>query len=287
MKVMLFFDGKNFYKGFLHFVQQRSRNEHFFIHFTRLAEWLVQQVGGTSFRGAYYYTATDPQDPEQRGVENFLKSLELEPGFFVIRLEKRTRSLFCPECNAHIPYTQEKGVDTRMVADMLQLAAVHAYDTLVLMSGDADFTPAVEAIHRLGKVVYIATWGEHGLSPQLRSAAFSHLDLIKGTEFFLRSEEGTFISREEPDPERYLPTFLEALERAENHFQHGYVGLSFFLNRWKDPWLPEDPQLRRLLLERAVERGLVEIYDAPETGDRAVRRVTQENRTPDLKEEGR
>ena len=64
-----------------------------------------------------------------------------------------------------------------MVADMLRLAAVGAFDILVLMSGDADHAPAVEGVRALGRQAYVATWGGIGLSRRIRRAAFDHIDL--------------------------------------------------------------------------------------------------------------
>lgn len=280
-RVMLFFDGKNFYKGFLSLIQSVGDGRHYYIDFPRLAQWLVDQVQGSEFRGAYYYTAVGgPSDSEEtRGLESFLKGLELETGFYVTRMERKAKYIRCFHCGNEILLYQEKEVDTQMVADMLQMAAVNTFDILILLSGDTDFAPAVEAVRRLGKIVYVATWGRHGLSSRLRSSAFGHIDLQEGLEHFLKDEEGNaWKPAEEIDhTERMKEGFLKALEAAEQHFAGGYVGLSYFLNRWIDPRLPRDVQARRELLQTMEEEGLVEVY-LTHTGERAVRirKVDQE-----------
>ncbi len=278
-RVMLFFDGKNFYKGFLNLVQSLGDGRHFYIDFSKLSRWIVEQVQGTDFRGAYYYTAVGgaPEtDETTRGLESFLKTLELETGFYVVRMERKEKYIRCFHCGKDIRLYQEKEVDTQMVADMLQLAAVDAFDILVLLSGDADFAPAVEAMRRLGKIVYVATWGRHGLSTRLRSSAFGHLDLQEGLEVFLKDEEGRPVKlRPSREKQTAMEDFLQALQAAEQHFSGGYVGLSYFLNRWIDPRLPSDVETRRALLRELEAAGKVEVY-VTDTGERAIR-IRREN----------
>ena len=71
-----------------------------------------------------------------------------------------------------------------MVADMLRFASVAAVDTMVLVSGDADYAPAVEGVHALGKQAYVATWGGTGLSHRLRKISFDHIDMLDGLHLF-------------------------------------------------------------------------------------------------------
>lgn len=47
----------------------------------------------------------------------------------------------------------EKGVDIYIATDMLRLAYNNAYDVAILVSGDGDFSTAVEAVQDLGKHV--------------------------------------------------------------------------------------------------------------------------------------
>jgi len=96
----------------------------------------------------------------------------------------------CAACGAENRYTQEKEVDTTMVADMLRLAAVGAFDVLVLVSGDSDHAPAVEGVRMLGRQAYVSTWGRAGLSSRLRKAAFDHIDLLEGLSSF-EDEQGS------------------------------------------------------------------------------------------------
>src|SRR3989442_8633616 len=162
MKVAIFFDGQNFYRSLLRY------DETLRVDYDRLATWITQAVGGTQamFAGAYYYVGVSPGAPAL--VEGFLKGLELRPGYFVKREGRVRRTGRCPSCGFEYEYTTEKRVDTRLVADLIHYAAIGAFDAAVLISGDDDFVPAVEAVNALGRQVWVATLAADELSKGLR-----------------------------------------------------------------------------------------------------------------------
>lgn len=188
VKVALFFDGKNFYSGWKRAAPGVE------IAFGDLAQWLVRAVGGDQMWGAHYYTGVEEggaeRDAAQRGLERFLDMLEHQRGFFVRRLPRRQTERRCEHCGEETRYSQEKEVDTTIVADMLRYAAVGAFDVAVLVSGDADLAPAVEGVRALGKQVVVATWASYGLSSRLRRAAYDHVDLMVGIAAFCRQRPG-------------------------------------------------------------------------------------------------
>jgi uncharacterized LabA/DUF88 family protein len=283
MKVAIFFDGKNFYSGFKDCAQGGR------INFTKLAQWLVERAKGTVLAGCHYYTGIETgiagtQDG-QRELAGFLEMLELQPGFFVYRFPRKARTFKCISCKTENRFTQEKEVDTTMVADMLRLAAVNAFDTMVLVSGDADHAPAVEGVRAMGKIVYVSTWGSSGLAPRIRKAAFDHIDMITGLPAFSESE-CTVVSEAQPpivpiggnsiaQPsatclEPLSAQFLNQLRAAEEQFKGGYVGVNFFVTRWKAPGFDAQPAERRRVFDRLSKSGDVEIYDAKD-GNKALR----------------
>src|SRR2546426_7405620 len=178
MKVCIFFDGQNFYRSLQRF------DESLRVDYDRLALWITQQVGGGNamFSGAYYYVGVSPDAPQV--VEGFLKGLELRPGYFVRREPRVRRSVRCPQCGEEYEYTTEKRVDTRLVADLIHHAANDNFDAAVLVSGDDDFVPAVEAVNALGKQVWVATWSAEELSSDLRVRCFGHIHLSEGVGAF-------------------------------------------------------------------------------------------------------
>src|SRR5438094_8949352 len=174
MKVSVFFDGQNFYRSLQRY------DESLRVDYDRLAAWITQAVGGPGaiFAGAHYYVGVSADAPPL--VEGFLKGLELRPGYFVKRELRVRRSGRCPACSADYEYTTEKRVDTRLVADIIQYAAIGAFDAAVLVSGDVDFVPAVEAVDSLGKQVWVATWWAGELSKEVRVRCFGEMRLREG-----------------------------------------------------------------------------------------------------------
>jgi uncharacterized LabA/DUF88 family protein len=279
MRVALFFDGKNFYRGYKQVASGRR------IDFPGMARWLVERVNGTFLWGSYYYTGIgtgdQAEDEGQQSLSRFLDMLETQPGFFVKRFPRKVRTLRCPQCQALNRFTQEKEVDTTMVADILRGAAVGAFDILVLVSGDADHAPAMEGIRSLGKQAYVATWSGAGLSSRLRNTAFDHIDLSDGLDVFapearaasgpaaavgLEIDEAPPCTTDESAGNAELDdvsdAFLKELRRAQAKFDEGYVGVNYFLTRWQGDVLNDSPDVRRRMLDRLVKEGRVEIYTA-------------------------
>src|SRR6185503_17528697 len=178
MNVKIFFDGQNFYRSLLRY------DETLRVDYDRLAVWITQAVGGPGgvFCGAYYYVGVSADAPPL--VEGFLKGLELRPGYFVRREARVRRTGRCPACGLDYEYTTETRGDTRLVAELIQYAANGAFDAAVLISGDDDFVPAVEAVNALGKRVWVATWSAEELSSDLRVRCFGQLRLSEGLPAF-------------------------------------------------------------------------------------------------------
>jgi uncharacterized LabA/DUF88 family protein len=293
VRIAIFFDGKNFYSGW------RATAEGLVVDFVKLSQWLVRKAGGSRLWGAYYYTGIETGEAasheSQRRLVTFLDQLEFLPGFFVHRFPRKARQRRCEKCGDIARYTQEKEVDTTMVADMLRLAAVDAFDAAVLVSGDSDHAPAVEGVRTLGKQVYVATWGKEGLSPRTRKAAFDHIDLKDGLAVFVSTPQSVdsprpiapvqsvAIQTAMPDvpikptrgdgSEDAETAFLQELACAESRFKGGYVGVNYFLKKWKSRRLSEGFQARNRILQKLLGKGRIETFDALD-GKKALRAKT-------------
>src|SRR5438105_2739650 len=286
MKVAIFFDGQNFYRSLLRY------DESLRVDYDRLATWITQQVGGANalFSGAYYYVGVSPDAPAL--VEGFLKGLELRPGYFVKRELRVRRSGRCPACGKEYEYSTEKRVDTSLVADLIQYAASGAFDAAVLVSGDDDFVPAVEAVNALGKQVWVATWSAEELSKDLRVRCFGHLHLSEGVAAF-RAERARVHERvpgraapsrlaraaaaAAPASEAELERGLAELQRAEARLPH--VSRGYFVMRWKSHQLPPVGADREALVQQMISAGLAEEFEVKDGEGRSVTAIR--SREPD------
>jgi hypothetical protein len=300
MKVCIFIDGQNFYRSLLRY------DESLRVDYDRLATWITQAVGGPSamFGGAYYYVGVSSDAPPL--VENFLKGLELRPGYFVKREGRVRRAGRCPSCGADYEYTTEKRVDTRLVADLIHYAANGAYEAAVLVSGDDDFVPAVEAVNALGKQVWVATWSAEELSSDLRVRCFGQIRLADGITAF-RAERARVTERDRgPGGERpyggeraadrgygydrsrdgnrtagvvpraarppaapvSVERALAELQRAEARLPH--VSRGYFVTRWKSHQLPPAGPDREQLVQQMINDGLIEEFQVTDAEGRTV-----------------
>jgi uncharacterized LabA/DUF88 family protein len=260
MRVALFFDGKNHMKDLRRAVQDR------WLDHGALATWITGHVGGETFVGAWYYTgvptAQDDQQ-ERHALSDLLEELEKRPGFYVRRFNRRAATRECPHCAQIITYTEEKMVDTSLVADMISLGMRDAFDAAIVFSGDLDVAPGLAALSAIGKPAWIATFGDFGLSRSLVRQAWSHIDLLEHLEEFAYPGLGEAAPRPVlADPVEVDREVLRELRRAEAHFLAGggFVGAHYFIHRWKGHSIPDAPEARRQAVQRLMERNEVETY---------------------------
>ena len=285
MNVKIFFDGQNFYRSLLRY------DETLRVDYDRLATWITAAVGGPGgvFCGAYYYVGISSDAPPL--VEGFLKGLELRPGYFVRREPRVRRTGHCPSCGLDYEYTTEKRVDTRLVAELIQYAANGAFDAAVLVSGDDDFVPAVEAVNALGKRVWVATWSAEELSSDLRVRCFGQIRLSEGLAAFRVERpriadrervgagvrfEGRYENRMPPRPGRVpqdvaLERGLAELQRAQARLPH--VSRGYFVTRWRSHQLPPAGQEREQLVQQLIEGGFAEEFEITDPEGRLIRAI--------------
>jgi len=137
---------------------------------------LVDKSSVAMFEGMHVYGSFDPAKANDAKLRNwFRNTLDKMPGVKVTLLERQQKKGYpkcphcqveathCQKCNGDLRGTEEKGVDTRIVTDMISLAWANAYDVAVLVSSDRDFVPVAEFLQTKGiKVI-------HGALPPLGS----------------------------------------------------------------------------------------------------------------------
>lgn len=140
------------------------------------------------FAGAHIYASFDPNSPKDRGLNSWLHHvLASFTGYSIVVKERKARKPIrcqaegckatvtsCPSCRAPLRGTVEKGVDAAIITDLLSMAFDDTYDIGILVSGDADYAPAVQYIQRkTDKQIVQAFFKEHG--DELRTACWDHI----------------------------------------------------------------------------------------------------------------
>jgi len=139
---MIFIDGSNFYHGL-----RKNIVKNIDINFEKLGKMIS---GDRTLIRMHYYNAPLDQkmNPEKyKKQQKFFDALRNIPNFrlVLVRLQKRI-------IDGKTIYAV-KGDDIYIATDMIVLATKNAYDTAVLVSGDGDFVPAVNAVQEMGKKV--------------------------------------------------------------------------------------------------------------------------------------
>ena len=135
------------------------------VNLRQVAEIAINSVGRTWQGGnltvsrVFIYDAVaDNADPSTDAVERWLRRNDDLPDVHV----RRGRLVGSP--------LRQKGVDVQLAVDALSFAANGIIDAAILVAGDADFAPVVEAIREKGVLVGVCAF-KAKLSERLRQLA--------------------------------------------------------------------------------------------------------------------
>ena len=135
-RVVIFVDGRNFYHS-----TKKFKEEGFKI---KLQDIVYELVGNRELITVYYYNALldEKQNQETYKMHNeFLDILRKIPKFKVILCDVRKME------NEDGSFSYEvKGDDIYLAHDLLIGAFDNLYDTVIIISGDADFIPVINTV---------------------------------------------------------------------------------------------------------------------------------------------
>jgi uncharacterized LabA/DUF88 family protein len=171
LRVRIFIDFWNFS------LSLRRADESFMIDWTKVADALTAAAGKLldksiplTFEAMHIYGSFDPAKSNDAKFKDWFTTwLDRQRGTHTVLLErqKKRNYIICPtcqaeakqckECSSDLRGTEEKGVDTRIVTDMISLAWSGGYDVAVLVSSDRDFVPVADFLQSKGiKVIHAA-----------------------------------------------------------------------------------------------------------------------------------
>lgn len=153
----MFVDGENLAIRYKEILKEKNEKEKaHVIHEPDVfvwSEYASRKHSPQDFIRRYYYTSSRGDELRRKSCEDQLRDVGIEAPRVFHR--KGTR--------------KSKGVDIALATDMLTHAHRKNYDVAILVSGDGDFFPLVEAVKNEGRRV--AVWFFEGISPALKRAA--------------------------------------------------------------------------------------------------------------------
>lgn len=136
----------------------------------------VDPTMGHSFEAMHVYGSFDPMSEADKKLRKWLEGwLDKQPGVHVssVPRQKKKAPPRCPACLTNVPFcgscgadmrgTEEKGVDTRIVTDMMSHAWADGYNTALLISADRDFVPVAEELQKRSIKVIHGGFGTKGM----------------------------------------------------------------------------------------------------------------------------
>lgn len=208
-KAIVFIDGNNFYHNINLMNRVKSMGiKAGHIDYLKLSEAVCSFFGVTRNKTRYYNSVPNVEDGKEMYWKhmNFLEELGKLPRFDVIirKLQRSStqeilqekRAIIsnlglcekckplvetnCSDCIGNIK-TREKGIDVKIAIDMVEYAVKDKCDCIILISGDADFIPALKLAENNNKNAYTA-FLTFGYSYDLRNN-FKYL--IMGKNFII------------------------------------------------------------------------------------------------------
>ncbi|MBA31543.1 MAG: hypothetical protein CL748_03335 [Chloroflexi bacterium] len=156
-RVMVYIDGSNLY----HVLSQNCGR-----HDLQFDKFSTKLANGRSLRRTYYYNVKQDSETSANMVQDQKKFLDsmYETPFIEVRLgiwKQRGDTLV------------EKGVDVMLATDLVAHAYQDHYDTAIVVSGDADFYPALQAVKDTGKHIEVAAFDSNLSNESSKVADYS------------------------------------------------------------------------------------------------------------------
>lgn len=139
-RVMVFIDGANLYN---------CMKDHLGINKNvKVDVFGLKLADGRNLVRTYYYNSPAPPSADQAGFQRYWSKLgwldNIRPRLG--RIIPKKIDIQCPDCGKKFDHQThiQKGVDTRIVVDVISLAQSDAYDVGIIVSGDSDLAEAID-----------------------------------------------------------------------------------------------------------------------------------------------
>jgi len=168
-KVVILIDG-GYFDNLNYYLKDRTGHR---LNVEKLSEKIASDMGmvhlRTKFYHSYPYQSDNPSPEEKskyRGAQQFFYSINRIKNHEFYHVGKvRPKYMICPHCEKDFMKPQQKGVDVGLALDLVKMARKRVADAFALVSGDEDFSSAVELAQEelCNVVVYYSADNTYGI----------------------------------------------------------------------------------------------------------------------------
>jgi len=140
-RVIFFIDGFNLYYSI------RSNPILKWLNLKKLCECFITK--DDDIKDIYYFTAYPTRDFNRyKRHQNYIRALRTEK-IKVVFGEYKSKMRFCAKCKTSVPVFEEKLTDVNIAIQMICLGYQNKFDKAIVISGDTDLLPAIDAVRHL------------------------------------------------------------------------------------------------------------------------------------------
>jgi uncharacterized LabA/DUF88 family protein len=141
-KVAVYIDGFNLYFGMM----EASWKSYRWLDLISLADNLIKPP--QTIVAVKYFTSRVNNDPSKQKRQNtYIEALKTK-GVNIFYGHYQSENLECKRCGKKWIKGNEKMTDVNIATNLIMDAVMDVYDTAILISGDSDLVPPINAIHK-------------------------------------------------------------------------------------------------------------------------------------------
>lgn len=172
-RVAVFVDGFNLYHAL---DDNPNFHKYKWLDLAKLARCFVPQTD--EIIQVFYFTAYATWAPEKvEKHKTYVRALELK-GVKPVFGAFRKKDKLCPKCHKQYQTFEEKQTDVNIAIKLFQTAIADLYDTAIIISGDSDLIPSLEAVKATfpdKRIVIVIPIGRR--AEELKLVAHGHMKL--------------------------------------------------------------------------------------------------------------
>jgi uncharacterized LabA/DUF88 family protein len=140
-KVIVYIDGFNLYFG----IKEKGWNDTLWLNVKGFANSLIKE-NQVLLETKYFTSRVRNNPPKEKRQGTYLEALETLSGVSIYYGHYQSKTEQCRKCGHTYPYSSEKMTDVNIATELLCDAYQNKYDVAVIVSGDSDLVPPINAV---------------------------------------------------------------------------------------------------------------------------------------------